>query len=280
MKASIHSPPSLSKYIQYVTDHYRLGIVDILRSFRHTNLWAILGYYDFILRYRRAFVGPFWETLTIAIWVLGLGVVFSSVLRQRDESYLAFLAVGFVLWTYMSSMVASSTTVFTSKSDLILSVNNPLYTYALRHIVVHIAKFVFHLPVPATALLIAAPSWGWNTLMAAPGILSILLASLWVAPLLGFLGARYRDLTYLINVAMRLLFFMTPVFWRAEDLAGRTFLTQINPFAHFLEVARAPLIGESASGAAWLLVLLINAVGLTTTLLLYGRFRRQLVFWF
>ena len=69
------------------------------------------------------------------------------------------------------------------------------------------------------------------------------------------------------------------MFWYADGLNDRAYLANYNPFTHFLEIVRAPLIGESASLTSWAVVLLINAVGISAMCILYNRLRRSLTLW-
>ena len=254
------------------------GLADIAQSFRRPLLWVTPGWYDFILLYRRTLLGPFWETLAMAAWVGGLSVVFGGLLGREDGNYLAYVSVGLILWSYMSSIVATSAGLFTSKKILLLSINSPLYTYVLRHLVVSLARLLLHAPVLVAALALVAPAEA-NPLRAVLGFAAVLLASLWVATLIGLLGMRFHDLKYALALAMRFLFFTTPVFWRADALGNRAVLVYANPFTHFLDVVRAPLVGEPLGDAVWTVVLVTNVVGLTVTLVLYGRYHRRLVFW-
>ena len=169
--------------------------------------------------------------------------------------------------------------VFVSHSRLILSVNNPLYTYVLRNIMEHIVKLALHSLVFLAVLPLVDLSFGLQTLLVAPGLLIYLLTALCVVPLMGFLGAKFRNLTHLLRAGMRFLFFATPVFWYADGLGDRAFLASFNPFTHFLEIVRAPLIGDPLPQLSWAVVLAINAVGLAVAASVYSSLMRCLPFW-
>lgn len=255
------------------------AVGDILESFRRVTLWSTLGWHDFLIRYRRTLVGPFWQTIMVAVWVLGLGLVFGHILQRTGENYAAYLAAGVVLWNYLSNSLSASTQVFVKHANLIHSVNNPLYTYALRQITENLARLGFQSLVFLAVLPITDIPFGPVILMAIPGFLAILLTSLWAVPLIGMLGARFRDLSYAISAVMRFLFFTTPVFWHADSLGERAYLAHFNPLTHFLEVVRAPLLGIAPAPLSWAVVLTITTVGALLTLLAFNRFRRRIVFW-
>ena len=260
---------------------YLNGCNDIRQSFVRTPLWITLGWYDFILRYRRTFLGPVWEIITVVIWITGLGLIYGRLFNYSQETYLAYLTIGIILWLYISDTLTTGVNVFVSNAALISSINNPLYTYVLRNIIARLIRLMFHSLVFIAMLflikidLVLRP----QTFMVLPGFFMLLFMSLWLIPLLGFFGAKFRDLIYLIQACMRFLFFVTPVFWYVENLGSRTFLANVNPFTHFLAVVRAPLLGEPVLHHSWLVVLLINTVGFIVTVILYGPYRQRLIYW-
>jgi hypothetical protein len=46
---------------------------DLLRGFRRRELWGRLGWLDVKRRYRRTMIGPFWNAITLAVYVLTVG---------------------------------------------------------------------------------------------------------------------------------------------------------------------------------------------------------------
>ena len=255
------------------------GLDDIIRSFASPPLWITLGWYDFTLRYRRTYLGPLWEILVVGLWIAGLGLLFGRLLGHSAENYLVYLSVGVILWSYISSTLTTGAAVFVSNARAISSINNPLFTYVLRNAVEHWAKMVVHSLILLGVLLFSDVQMGWESLLAVPGLLLLFLGSLVAVPLLGFAGARYRDLTHMIRAGMRFLFFATPVFWYVDGLGDRDFLALLNPFTHYLELVRAPLTGEAPSALSWSVVLALNAVGLVLFAATYSSFRRRLAIW-
>ena len=257
---------------------FRAGLDDIVQSFASPPLWITLGWYDFTLRYRRTYFGPLWELLVVGVWIAGLGVLFGRLL-EAGENYLVYLSVGVILWSYISSILTTGAAVFVSNARAISSINNPLFTYVLRNGVEHWAKMAVHTLILIGVLVWSEVQIGWQTLLAAPGLLLLFLGAMWAVPLLGFAGARYRDLTHLIRAGMRFLFFATPVFWYVDGLGDREFIALVNPFTHYLEIVRAPLMGETASMFSWSIVLAIDAVGLMLFVATYSPLRRRLAIW-
>ena len=55
----------------------------------------------------------------------------------------------------------------------------------------------------------------------------------------------------MVNNLMRVVFFLTPVIWMPEMLGLRSTYLDLNPFYHFLELFRAPLLGHSPKLLSW-----------------------------
>src|SRR5713226_5251217 len=79
------------------------ALSDIGRGLYMTHVWALLGWHDVKQRYRRSSLGPFWLTLSMAIMIASMGVLYARLFGQDMEDYLPFLAVGLLLWTFIST---------------------------------------------------------------------------------------------------------------------------------------------------------------------------------
>ena len=81
------------------------------------------------------------------------------------------------------------------------------------------------------------------------GLLLIGLNAVWVGLLLGLLCARFRDIPPMITNLVQVALFLTPIMWKKEML-GRYEWTHadLNPFHHFIEIVRAPLLGQAFRG--------------------------------
>lgn len=68
-----------------------LGVTDYVNGFKKWNLWLYLAYADIRRRYRRTVIGPFWATLSVAIFIASMGVLFSALWHRNMHEYLPFL---------------------------------------------------------------------------------------------------------------------------------------------------------------------------------------------
>jgi lipopolysaccharide transport system permease protein len=80
---------------------------------------------------------------------------------------------------------------------------------------------------------------------------------------------------------VRILFFLTPIFWVTTDLSqsARLALVVWNPIAYFLEFLRAPLLGQTPSLATIIGAFSITAVNVLVGVFYFSRARDRLAYW-
>jgi lipopolysaccharide transport system permease protein len=99
---------------------------------------------------------------------------------------------------------------------------------------------------------------------------------------LGIISARFRDMPPIISSVTTIGFFVTPVMW-SPDLIGNNELAHLllglNPFYHWLQIVRLPILGQWPTLENWGVALLVAGVGWGLTLLVYRRFRTMIAYW-
>ncbi len=99
------------------------------------------------------------------------------------------------------------------------------------------------------------PGLNWEVLLALPGFALLAINAGWVVLLFGITSTRFRDIPQVVSSLINLLFFMTPIVWTTDILKDkfgdtadwRDWVAELNPLYHFIQVVRAPLIGNAVS---------------------------------
>jgi len=257
----------------------RLAMRDIADGLRLWHLAWTLGWLDIRLRYRGSMLGPFWLTLSTAVMVGSLGVLYSALFHMDVHEYLPFLALSQVLWAFLNTLVTDACTCFTQAEGMIRSVRMPLFLQALRLLVRNVLVMAHNVVVIVVVDIIFAVWPGWLALLALPGFVIWGVDGLAVTLLLGAFCARFRDIAPIVASVMMIAFFLTPVIWQPEQLGRHAPLLQFNPFYALLEIVRAPLLGQTPSTDMWLMALLYSVVLWAVSWAFFVRARGRVAFW-
>jgi len=111
------------------------------------------------------------------------------------------------------------------------------------------------------------------------GLALFVLNGVWLCLLLGLICTRYRDMPPMVASLVQLVFFVTPIIWHPSLLAGRQRIINFNPFYHFIELLRAPMIDTVPTAVTWAAVLGITLGGWAVTVLVFWRYRRRIAYW-
>ncbi|MBB4003058.1 ABC transporter permease [Aurantimonas endophytica] len=230
-------------------------------------------------RYKRSVLGPFWLVLSTILGVGGLGLVWSVILDVDRETFLPMLTVGLVLWQLVAGCVVSAANVFHSKASIIKNMRTPTWRISLQQLFTQIVNFVHNLVIVAIVLALYPATLSPLAFLSIFGLLLVLANLFWVIQLVGFLGARYRDLDPLINSIMPVLFFLSPVLFRSRDFEGLDVFMTINPIAYWIEVVRDPVQGIVPSLSVYAVTIGMAVVGWILALAMTRAKAARLPFW-
>jgi lipopolysaccharide transport system permease protein len=262
-----------------IASRHRLAVDDLRRGLDLWRLAWALGWLDIRLRYRGSMLGPFWLTISTGVMVGALGVLYSTLFKMDLASYLPFLALSQVLWGFLASLVAEACTCFTDAEGVIRSVRMPFFVFSVRTLIRNIIVLAHNILVIVVVFAIFAIWPGWNMLLAIPGLLIWIADALALTLLLGAFCARFRDILPIVNSIMQIMFFMTPVIWKPEQLGEGVAKLWLNPFFDLLEIVRGPLLETSVSGMIWFGALAYSAVLCSVSWAFFVRMRGRITFW-
>jgi ABC-type polysaccharide/polyol phosphate export permease len=257
------------------------GLDDIVAALRNYHVPFVFGWQDVAQRYRRSKIGPFWITISVAVMIGTISFLFGTLFQTSLKDFLPFVAVGMILWTFISTMITEGCTAFIGASGLILQVRLPLFTHIVRFAwrnMIILAHNVVIIPLVFVAMQIMPKP---SVFLAIPGFAILLLNLSWISLMLATLSARFRDITQAVQSVMQIAFFVTPIMWMPQTLSARApqALLEFNPFHHLIAVVRAPLLGHPPEPVSWIVTIGLAIVGWSVTLVLHGRFRRRVPYW-
>lgn len=112
-----------------------------------------------------------------------------------------------------------------------------------------------------------------------PGFLLLTINGALIILFIGMISARFCDIPQVIGSLVQILFFITPIMWKSDQLKSRAFVADWNPFCHLVEILRAPLLGNAPSATTYVVVGTITLINLVVVGLFFRRFRERISYW-
>lgn len=241
-----------------------------------------LPWLRFLVRYRMTALGPIWLLIGPSLFIAVLGFLYAEIGTADPYVFIPHLAAGLVLWTLIAGLVTGSTTVYQRNRADIMQGGQTLGDVVTNDVITTLLGFLHQVPIVVVVFLIYRVHLGWTALLSIPGIVLIVANGVWATQVFGVFGARFRDLSEIFSALMRIAFLATPILWMpGPDTKGTVmgaFLTY-NPFYHFMEIVRAPLLGNPISPLTWGVVVSTTVIGFLLAYLVNRRFSRYVPLW-
>jgi len=231
--------------------------------------------------HRDKILGNLWNLLDPLLFMLVyyfvFGVLFGMTGGARPARFMLYILTGVLMYRFIDSAITQSSTCIRANRGLIHEISFPKAVFPLSVVFARLYDFLWGLVVLAAFLLLAG-IWPtihflWLPLVVALLVLLVLGLSLIVA----YLGAFFADTTNVVTVVLRLLFYLSPVFYYVRERPGISrnhvflagyptgrFCYFLNPFACLMESLRdailwgtTPELGLTAYAAAVALVMCV-----------------------
>lgn len=258
---------------------------DITAGWQQRELWGHLGWQDIRQRYRRSVLGPLWITISMAVTAVALGLLYSQLFGQPIRTFLPYVTVGFIVWGFISGCINEGSEVFISNEGLIKHLPSPISVHIYRLIWRQTLFFGHNLAVYVVMAVVFRIPLTWGVLIAIPAFGVLMLNGAWVALLVGIVSTRFRDIPPVTQSVVQLMFFMTPIVWIYDDLlknpavTARARFVELNPFLHFMEIIRRPMLGQSFEARYWIVAGVITVAGWAVALMFLRNYRARVSYW-
>jgi len=228
---------------------------------------------DMKLRYKRSVLGIGWSLLNPLAQLLVYRFIFGTVLPLNIPNYSSFLFTGVLAWSWFHSSLLLATGAIVENRDLVKRPGFPASVLPVVAVTSHFVHFLLALPILFLFLRLDGRPWT-VALLALPLVIAVQFAfTVSLGFLVSILHVRFRDTQYLLEIALQLMFFLTPIFYDTTVVPARYHtLYRLNPMVEVLGAYRAILLrGELPSERA-LLALAGVAAGILA--IAYALFRK------
>ena len=225
------------------------------------GLWHVSGYGSLIrnlvskqlhLKYRGSALGFLWSLLNPLTMVLVYTLVFRYIMRVPVENYALFLVAGVIHWEFFSAAMSDSTGAIIENRDLIRKINFPTIILPASQVIFELIQLGLAFAAFMLIYLVFGGSLWWGHLLYPVALFIQFVFVLGISALISASTVFLRDLQHLVQIALRLMFWLTPIVYPLTSVpAGTAPFFQINPMTSYVVIYRALLYDKAWPGMFW-----------------------------
>lgn len=188
--------------------------------YRH-SLW-LLTKRDLSVRYSTSALGYLWSILDPLVMSLIYWFVFTVIFHRTvgENPYIVFLLAALLPWMWFNGAVSDSTRAYIREAKLIRSTMIPRTIWVNRIVASKGIEFLLSLPVLAVFAIFTGARVNVDILLFPLAIVIQTVLTVGVGLIVAPLVVFFRDLERAVKLALRFLFYASPIIYSARDLPG------------------------------------------------------------
>lgn len=212
-----------------------------------------------------------WWILDPLFSMLVYYLIFGIVFDGKEPYFTIFIFIGLTMWSFFNKNVVQSVNMVKRNKSIVTKVYIPKFILLISNMMINGFKMMISWIIVVIMMLLSKVEISWNVLWFLPIMLVLLLFTFAFSVHLVHFGVFVEDLANVINIAFKLLFYMTGVFFNIETRIDNPLISNIltygNPVAMLLHDMRNVLLYETPPCWQGLLIwgsisILIGALGI------------------
>ena len=204
-----------------------------------------------------------WWILDPVLFMLVYWFIFMVIFGQKKEYFHIFVFVGLSMWNLFNKTLSGSVKIVANNRAVVTKVYIPKYILILILQAQNLFKMLISFGIVIVMMIWSRVPLSWNVFLVIPIMIDLMLLTFGVSTIFAHFGVFFSDLKNLTNVGLRVMFYMSGIFYVISDRVGpaiATLLLRVNPMGFLIDACREALIYSNTPNL-WL-VLLWFAVGL------------------
>ena len=253
---------------------------DLLNASKSWRVWSSLAKFDIIKRYKRSFLGPWWITLTMAILILGIGILYSQLFKLDFKNYLLYLSINFTIWAFMRDSILESCQTLIEAKALLHNEKWNILIFTFRVIYKNFIIFLHNIIIFLILGIFLIDQLSIiSVLMSISALFFLVIFLLPICILCSIINTRFRDFYMIMSNIMQLLFFLSPILFKKDLLLSFDWLLYINPLALFLLMINEPILTNQFNFSYLSYLTIYFIICTCFTAFIFLRYKNKITYW-
>lgn len=248
----------------------------IARFFRDLKKYYKYAFYSARSELKAEVAGSYlnwlWWILDPLCFMFIYTFIFGVVFNASEQYFPIFIFIGLSMWDFFNRMMTNSVKIVKNNKSIVSKVYMPKYVLVLVKTYVNAFKMMISFAIVVGMMLVWRVPVNHNLIYIIPIFIDLFLLSFGFATILLHFGVYVEDLSNVVHIVLRLLFYVTGIFYRVSKRIPAPYgeyLEKFNPLACLLSSMRDCMIYQSTPSRKLLLLwfvvgLIVTAIGIRT----------------
>ena len=189
-------------------------------------------------------------------------IVFPFILKNNIENYTVFLIVALMPWAFFNNSIIQSAACIVNNAGIVKKVYFPREILPISTTTSNLINFIITQIIVLIALIVSGVGIGKSIIIFPIIVLIQYILQLGLSFIFSAITVYIRDVEYIINIFMMLMFYLCPIVYEAS-MIPRNFLKffKLNPMFHIISMYRTILYDKQIPN-------MLNVLWLLTTCLI------------
>lgn len=219
-------------------------------------------------KYKGSFLGILWSFLNPLLTTLVYAIVFPFILKNAQEHYTTFIIIAVLPWNYFTTVISQGTSTILMNGGILKKVYFPRAILPISINVSGLINFLISCLIIGLFLIFSGIGFSTYILLLPLIVITQFILLQGIIFITSSINVYIRDLEYIINFFIAMLFYATPVLY-SMDMFPKTIQTilHLNPMTTIIESYRDIFFYQQLPnlinlGLVFLLSLVILLIGI------------------
>ncbi len=190
-------------------------------------------------KYKGSFLGVLWSFVNPLLMTLVYAIVFPFILRNSQEHYTTFIVIAILPWTWFTTSISQGTNCILMQGQILKKVYFPRIILPLSIVLSTLINFLISCLIILLFLLFSGIGFSWYILLLPVVVITQFILTLGIVLITSSIDVYIRDLEYIINFFISMLFYATPVLYSMDMFPKKVqMILHLNPMATIIESYR------------------------------------------
>lgn len=190
-------------------------------------------------KYKGSFLGVLWSFVNPLLMTLVYAIVFPFLLRGSQPHYTTFIVIAILPWNWFTATISQGTSTILANGGIIKKVYFPRAILPISIVTSGLVNFIISCLIILLFLIFSGIGFSPYILLLPLIVILQYILQLGIILITGSINVYIRDLEYIINFFIQMLFYATPVLYSMSMFPKKIqWLLRLNPMTTIIESYR------------------------------------------